>query len=335
MTVNGNLITNGTATNQNGLNITAAEIQEDGTLGGRFTTANGWATQNGKLPGFGAARDMPDYIRKDDAPRIVYKLAVSKVPDSAGTLRISPDQTWHDPGSTVTVKAVPASGYRFIGWSGAVASSDSIVTITMNDNLDLTANFERRPTIAITTQPAEELFLVITQGSTTDSLTVSATVSNGETPSYQWYDLERGPIAGATNASFAIPTDLSPGVYSYYYFCLVTATDAAKVTSNGTRVLIAIVEDSSPIRLPQIASANSIVPTQNALSLQAQTAAQVQIYSLAGKLQKTLNFSPGVYNIPMANLPKGMYIVKTSFHSVNSVNSGHSGSDNILRMVVK
>jgi hypothetical protein len=74
---------------------------------------------------------------------------------------------------------------------------------------------------------------------------------------------------------------------------------------------------------------------QNALSLQAQTAAQMQIYNLNGKLQKKLNFSPGVYNIPMANLPKGMYIVKTSFHSVNSENSGHSGSDNILRMVVK
>ena len=35
----------------------------DGTLGGRFTHINGWATENGKLPGlFGMAVNMPEYI---------------------------------------------------------------------------------------------------------------------------------------------------------------------------------------------------------------------------------------------------------------------------------
>jgi hypothetical protein len=33
--------------------ITTAQIQADGTLGRRFTTANGWTVENGKLRGCG------------------------------------------------------------------------------------------------------------------------------------------------------------------------------------------------------------------------------------------------------------------------------------------
>ncbi|MEA4971434.1 MAG: MBG domain-containing protein [Candidatus Pelethousia sp.] len=46
-----------------GESMTAAEIKADGTIGGRFTTANGWIVENGKLPGFSAAVDMPEHIR--------------------------------------------------------------------------------------------------------------------------------------------------------------------------------------------------------------------------------------------------------------------------------
>ncbi|MDR2580918.1 MAG: MBG domain-containing protein, partial [Fibromonadaceae bacterium] len=64
MIVNGSLVSTGTLTNQHGLNITAAEIFEDGTIGGLFD-ADIWTTENGKLPGFGKAVDMPDYLLAD------------------------------------------------------------------------------------------------------------------------------------------------------------------------------------------------------------------------------------------------------------------------------
>jgi uncharacterized protein (TIGR02145 family) len=49
---------------KNGADITAAEINADGTLGGRFTSENGWTTENGKLPGlFGKTVDMPEHLR--------------------------------------------------------------------------------------------------------------------------------------------------------------------------------------------------------------------------------------------------------------------------------
>ena len=47
----------------NGADITKAQIAADGTIGGRFTTENGWTVENGKLPGFGAAIELPDYLK--------------------------------------------------------------------------------------------------------------------------------------------------------------------------------------------------------------------------------------------------------------------------------
>ena len=51
------------ATQTSGTDISADEIYTDGTLGGRFTSDNGWTTQNGKLPGlFGNTVDMPAHL---------------------------------------------------------------------------------------------------------------------------------------------------------------------------------------------------------------------------------------------------------------------------------
>jgi len=48
---------------KDGANIDVSEIYLDGTLDGRFTSENGWTTQNGKLPGlFGNVVDMPDHL---------------------------------------------------------------------------------------------------------------------------------------------------------------------------------------------------------------------------------------------------------------------------------
>jgi nitrogen fixation protein len=52
------------ATLIDGEDITNTEIHADGTLDGRFTVANGWTVENGKLPGFGTtAVEMPDHLK--------------------------------------------------------------------------------------------------------------------------------------------------------------------------------------------------------------------------------------------------------------------------------
>ncbi|MDR2554249.1 MAG: CotH kinase family protein [Fibromonadaceae bacterium] len=75
------------------------------------------------------------------------------------------------------------------------------------------------------------------------------------------------------------------------------------------------VGSETPIRLPQIAKDNKILAIKNGVSLHVQQTARVDIYNLNGKLQKSLNFENGVYNVPFEGLPKGMYVAKVSFGS--------------------
>jgi len=54
---------NKSSSDKDGEDINAQSINADGTLGGRFTSENGWTTQNGKLPGlFGNTVNMPEYL---------------------------------------------------------------------------------------------------------------------------------------------------------------------------------------------------------------------------------------------------------------------------------
>jgi len=72
-------------------------------------------------------------------------------------------------------------------------------------------------------------------------------------------------------------------------------------------------DSSTPILLSQTSTANSILATHNAITLHVQSTAKLEIYNLNGKLQKTLNLSNGIYNIPLGNLPKGIYIANAKF----------------------
>jgi len=72
---------------------------------------------------------------------------------------------------------------------------------------------------------------------------------------------------------------------------------------------------TSPIEFPRIARDNRILVVKNSINLQVQKSASLDIYTLNGKLQKSLNFESGVYNVPLEGLPKGMYIAKVSFGS--------------------
>jgi len=59
------------SSNINGSNITAQFINTDGMLGGRFTAANNWSVENGKLPGlFGVPVDMPEHLLYFPPPQI-------------------------------------------------------------------------------------------------------------------------------------------------------------------------------------------------------------------------------------------------------------------------
>ena len=75
-----------------------------------------------------------------------YTLSVSVSPSGAGS--VSPSGGEYSPGAQVTLTASPASGYIFDYWSGSASGTTSTITITMDSDKSLTANFETIPTVS-------------------------------------------------------------------------------------------------------------------------------------------------------------------------------------------
>ena len=70
---------------------------------------------------------------------IEYTLATSVSPPGGG--RISPSRGTYPSGSSVPLKATALSGYEFVSWSGDASGTSPGVTLTMDSNKNVIANF--------------------------------------------------------------------------------------------------------------------------------------------------------------------------------------------------
>jgi len=68
-----------------------------------------------------------------------YSLTVTT--SSGGSVTIQPNQNSYAPGTSVTLKATPSLLYKFTGWSGNATGTANPLTITMNGNKQIKANF--------------------------------------------------------------------------------------------------------------------------------------------------------------------------------------------------
>jgi hypothetical protein len=59
-----------------------------------------------------------------------------------GTITVSPAAASYAAGTVVTLTATPAAGSPWVGWSGGVVSKSQTITVTMNANISVTANFK-------------------------------------------------------------------------------------------------------------------------------------------------------------------------------------------------
>jgi len=90
------------------------------------------------------------------------------------------------------------------------------------------------PVITITSQPTE--ITDVSEGSISEILSVSASVTPNATITYQWYssttnsNADGTAIIGATSANYTMPPSLTAG--TYYYFCEVRVVGALPVRSN-------------------------------------------------------------------------------------------------------
>lgn len=70
---------------------------------------------------------------------VYYSLSVTA---QNGTVTVSPNLTSFRMGQSVSLTGVAATGYAFTGWTGSVISTNNPVTVTMNQNQKITANFQ-------------------------------------------------------------------------------------------------------------------------------------------------------------------------------------------------
>jgi len=67
-----------------------------------------------------------------------------------GTTDPAPGTYTFDAGTEVAITAIPNNRYRFLGWSGDVSSAENPITITINSDISITANFIRQYTLTLT-----------------------------------------------------------------------------------------------------------------------------------------------------------------------------------------
>jgi uncharacterized repeat protein (TIGR02543 family) len=72
---------------------------------------------------------------------IKYTLTISA--GSGGTTEPAAGSYTYDSGTQVSVRAIPNSGYQFSGWSGDASGTTNPITITMDSNKSITANFSK------------------------------------------------------------------------------------------------------------------------------------------------------------------------------------------------
>jgi len=69
---------------------------------------------------------------------------------------------------------------------------------------------------------------------------------------------------------------------------------------------------NTPIVLPQPVHSNALSPMNNGVNLQVMNSAAIQIFDLKGNAIRTLRFEPGNYVVQLADLPRGLYVVKAT-----------------------
>lgn len=143
--------------------------------GYRFDYWSGDATGN----------DNPLIINADKSKVITahfkkqYVLTVVKKPGNGGT--VTPAGGTYDEGTSVNLIADPAQGYRFDSWSGDATGTSNTVTVLMNKNKTVTANFIAEYTLLTSVSP-ETGGMVIPAGGTYDEgteLTLTAYANEG------------------------------------------------------------------------------------------------------------------------------------------------------------
>ncbi|MFA5805787.1 MAG: LamG-like jellyroll fold domain-containing protein [Melioribacteraceae bacterium] len=144
--------TSGSGTYNSGSNVTVTAMPATGY------TFTGWS---GDASGNTNPLTVAMTYNKNITANFAINTYILTITSVNGTVTKNPNQTNYSHGSTVQLTAAPGTGYTFTGWTGSVTGLTNPITVTMDGNKNITANFvistpsipNIKPTIATSTIP--------------------------------------------------------------------------------------------------------------------------------------------------------------------------------------
>jgi uncharacterized repeat protein (TIGR02543 family) len=127
-------VTSGAGSFNAGTSVTATATSNTG-----YTFVN-W-TDNGAIASTNATYSFTLNANRSLVANFSANTFTLNVTAINGTVVKNPNQATYNSGSTVQLTATPNSGYTFTSWSGDATGSTNPLTVTMNANKNITANF--------------------------------------------------------------------------------------------------------------------------------------------------------------------------------------------------
>ncbi len=162
----------------------------------------------------------------EPTPVVTYEVSISS--SEGGS--VNTQSGTYNAGTVLNITATPSDGYEFIGWTGSNETSMEI-TITVNSNIQLTANFQLIPSPEFTVTTSAGVGGTVSQGGTFSSGTVVSVVA---TPS-EGYEFTGWTGSSETSSvlSITISSDLNltanfqeiPPQSNYYSSGAMTSND--------------------------------------------------------------------------------------------------------------
>ena len=104
-----------------------------------------WAVTNGSSSNILTMPDSNTTVTAYNIPIPCYTLITSATQSGSGAINVSPASNCtggkYTKGTSVHLTANPGSGYAFTNWSGGVSGSSNPLTVAMNSDKTISANF--------------------------------------------------------------------------------------------------------------------------------------------------------------------------------------------------
>ncbi|MFT3680259.1 MAG: InlB B-repeat-containing protein [Ferruginibacter sp.] len=166
-------------------------------------------------------------------PSSAYTLTTTATPTAGGTITRNPNTTSYTAGTIVTLTAAPAAGYVFTGWSGDVTGTSSSVSVTMNSNKTVTANFQA-VTYTLTTVATPTAGGTVAKSPSTTSYAQGAVVTLTATPTSGYVFTGWSGDATGTATMVTVTMNSSKTVTANFQAATYTLTTTATPTAGGT-----------------------------------------------------------------------------------------------------